>query len=321
MPAKRISKEHEEQIIALYLDGYSLSRAAAEFGYSNTAAVNALKRNGITARTNSEASSIPKRAEDLIIATYLEGKTLVETAAISGYSATACFNALKRRGIPSRSSAEQRRRYSLDQTFFDVIDTEQKAYWLGFITADGCIDDNSLRFDLAAIDAGHLSKFTADIQSTQPVGFRNSKRYDEFHPQAYLYLNSERLVKALKALGVAERKSLDGKPCEKVPPHLLPAYWRGLFDGDGSIGHYTSPIRHWRATLVGNYYVVSAFRDYVATIVTSKATVCPRGKIFGISYVGLSLPGTIVKVLYGDATVYLDRKYALAQELIATGLG
>jgi predicted HTH domain antitoxin len=318
MPAKRISKEHEEQIIALYLDGYSLSQAAAQFGYSNTAAVNALKRNSIPARTNFEASSISKEAEDLIVAAYLEGKTLTEAAAVAGHSIKACINALKRRGIPSRSSAEQRRRYTLDQTFFDVIDTEQKAYWLGFITADGCVYQNTLWLGLQATDVDHLHKFATAIQSQQPVGFRYIKRKSEKHHQAYLNLNSERVVKALKELGVAERKSFDGKPCEKVPPHLLPAYWRGLFDGDGSIGHYTSPNLHWRATLVGNYYIVNAFRDYVATIITSRATVGPRGKIFGIQYAGLALPRTIIKVLYGDATVYLDRKYALAQELIAT---
>lgn len=36
------------------------------------------------------------------------------------------------------------RKYSVNEIFFEVINTEEKAYWLGFIFADGCVLDRKL---------------------------------------------------------------------------------------------------------------------------------------------------------------------------------
>lgn len=47
-----------------------------------------------------------------------------------------------------------------DEHVFDVIDTEEKAYWLGFLTADGYIysRDNTFGISLASIDKHHVEK-------------------------------------------------------------------------------------------------------------------------------------------------------------------
>src|SRR5438105_237351 len=37
------------------------------------------------------------------------------------------------------------KRYKVNENYFKVIDTEEKAYWLGFITADGCIHDRTAK--------------------------------------------------------------------------------------------------------------------------------------------------------------------------------
>jgi len=66
------------------------------------------------------------------VAVYLAGASRREAAAMFGYSGDACLKALKRRGITPRSYEEVCIRYSVDETFFDCIDTEEKAYWLGF---------------------------------------------------------------------------------------------------------------------------------------------------------------------------------------------
>ena len=102
---------------------------------------------------------------------------------------------------------------------------------------------------------------------------------------------------------------------------LLSAYWRGIFDGDGSI-YITKSNRterlSWGLSLVGNEFIVSEFQQYVARFSSSKAQIYYRGKTCSINYGGIGLPRLIVKVLYEDAIVYLDRKYALAQKLIAS---
>src|SRR5947209_1873680 len=136
---RRTPKELEDAMVAAYLAGATLEQAAAQFGYSATACQTALKRRGITPRTLSEASRIPREHEDIIIELYLAGVTLEEAAARFGYSPGTVINVLKRRAITRRSLSEAQRRYAVDESFFDYIDTEDKAYWLGFLTADGLI--------------------------------------------------------------------------------------------------------------------------------------------------------------------------------------
>ena len=58
------------------------------------------------------------------------------------------------------------RKYSINKNYFDAIDTENKAYWLGFISADAGMGkkDYSLRFNLGSVDFHHLEKFNKDIE-------------------------------------------------------------------------------------------------------------------------------------------------------------
>ena len=48
-----------------------------------------------------------------------------------------------------------------NENVFDSIDTEEKAYWLGFIFADGYISlkGNSFELSLKGSDSEHLDKF------------------------------------------------------------------------------------------------------------------------------------------------------------------
>jgi len=58
-----------------------------------------------------------------------------------------------------RKSSLAHRRYNLDETFFEKIDNEEKAYWLGFLAGDGAItDENRLRLRLAIKDKKASSK-------------------------------------------------------------------------------------------------------------------------------------------------------------------
>jgi hypothetical protein len=57
------------------------------------------------------------------------------------------------------------------------------------------------------------------------------------------------------------------------------------------------------------------FAEFIGQFILSKAKVIPSGRIFKIAYEGRLLAGAVAKVLYSGATIYLDRKYALARQL------
>jgi intein-encoded DNA endonuclease-like protein len=123
-----------------------------------------------------------------------------------------------------------------NELFFNEIDNEFKAYWLGFIYGDGCIyqiydkvygklNTGSLNIMLSKKDENHLKKFS-DIFST--TLYSNEKRNE-----CRVSICNKNIFYDLKDLGMPER---DMKVIiKKVPEKLMNHFIRGLFDADGSV--------------------------------------------------------------------------------------
>lgn len=313
--------KHEAAIVAAYLSGATASEAVAPFGYSTRACYSVLRRHSIEKR----GQFIPKEQELKIVEAYLAGASQEKAAALFGYTGRTCDAILKRNNIVPRNRSQARRlvprRYNVDEAFFDKIDTEEKAYWLGFLTADGAVytdaHETIIRIQLKATDVNHLHKFAAALHSEHPVVVAEKNGYKK-RLQAHILINSVRLVTALNQLGLNNRKSFTVEPCQQVPPSLLSAYWRGIFDGDGHIGFVTSTCNSfWVMQLCGSKAVVTGFQTYMGQFVNSRAKIRPNASIFSVAYAGTFLPQTIAKILYQDASVYLDRKFEKAQRLLA----
>lgn len=217
-------------------------------------------------------------------------------------------------GIPMAAN----RRYSLDETFFDSINTELKAYWLGFLSADGSVHDGKqnkrLAFNLHIQDEGHLIKLAAAFGTNRPVRRYTRIRKDVPVASAYLSIDSPHMVQAVAGHGIGPRKSLTLKPWSG-PPELMPHFWRGVFDGDGCIHERESG--YWLISLVGSPFVVDAFRLFVSSVTGRTPTATPAGRVCRVQVGGLGLPRRVVEVLYAGASVYLDRKKEQADRLIA----
>ncbi len=252
-----------------------------------------------------------------MVEAYRTGASAEEAAALLGYSETACYAALRKYQIPTRSISEAHRKYAVNESFFDVIDTEEKAYWLGFITADGSVSplNNALQITLHERDEGHLRKFLTSLQSAHPI-YRIRKR-EVWHSR--VFIGSIRLTNALIRLGITPNKTFTIAPCSSVPTNLLPDYWRGVFDGDGSIFALKRAPRRlpaWGLKLVGSKAIAEGFKSFCHEFTDSKANTQLHLRSFIIKYSGVELIQTILSVLYGNAAIYLDRKKELADRII-----
>jgi hypothetical protein len=203
------------------------------------------------------------------------------------------------------------RRYSLDESYFDNIDTLEQAYWLGFIAADGSIVDNernhALEITLQADDRNHLLKFADCIGSNSPVT-RDS------HNGERIRIHSKYLIKSLADLGICSAKSLVVKPWDG-PAYLMPAYWRGLFDGDGCIHVRSSKRVYWSIDLVGTHACVDGFRRWAQETCNSSAQPHPVGKVWRWAVSGTEKPQLLARALKDAFPSGLERKQMLLKKL------
>ena len=141
-----------------------------------------------------------------------------------------------RKGVGGR-----KRQCTLNENYFQELDSKDKAYFLGFIYADGFITkrsqgQNILGLTLAEIEP--IDKFKNYIQTDKKVGYyKKSNGYSDKSYEYKLALISDKLVSDIEKLGVVERKTLT-LTFPDIREDLIPHFIRGYFDGDGSVFLY-----------------------------------------------------------------------------------
>jgi hypothetical protein len=130
--------------------------------------------------------------------------------------------------------------YSLNENYFKIIDTDAKAYFLGFIAADGCIYKRNnhqamLSFSLKDIDVEVLENLKKELNTTKPICIT---KQTEVTTMATLQITSDILCSDLINLGLGVRKTFDMSIKEimnNIPIKFWNSFILGYFDGDGSI--------------------------------------------------------------------------------------
>lgn len=251
-----------------------------------------------------------------IVVGYRDGATLEELADIHGCSAWTIKHRLRLAGESLRRRGP-RRTYTLNEEFFDDINTEAQAYWLGFLLADGRVGGGEGNFyctlNLGVIDRLHLVKFAAAVNSNAPIKPGNDGE------SAYIVLCSAKLCRSLISLECGRDKTCKhGTPT--IPKDLQHHFYRGFFDGDGSI--FPMPKNHsWRFDVLGSPRFIRRFQNWLmdrAAVGRTKLLTphnCPGAR--SLRYTGGKQIERICRVLYEDATIWLPRKYDEVQKLYA----
>lgn len=299
----------QEQVIKAYLAGDRVPEIAARHAVALFVVRQTLRK----ANIGYPLPRPPTQQQLQMIVAYQAGASLEEAATVVGLTRGACAFALRRYHVPQRTPSETRRTYARDETFFDEIDSEEKAYWLGFIAADGCIHNRSLVIRLCATDRAHLLKLTTALKYAGPIhdvaggGPYNSK------PQVHLGLCSERLTDALQRHGITPAKSLTLAPwCG--PDDLMRHYWRGVLDGDGwwSI----AACGRFQVGLGGSLEIVRAFAQFMRVRLGAIARVSAHKSIFRVAFGSKELVRGAARFFYQDASIWLDSKRETVDRLL-----
>ena len=199
---------------------------------------------------------------------------------------------------------------TIDETVFDVIDTEEKAYWLGFMYADGCVYAKEFRIELSlqGSDTEHLQKFANFLKSTKQDLVKVYKNYKHGkYDRCRVSVRSKHLWESLNNKGCIPNKSLLLTfPINIVPTHLIKHFIRGYVDGDGCLC-ITDPHKI-ELNILGTLDFLKGIinnlpldKDYPIYKV--------KNKNYYTTNLWCSTAVKIIKFLYKDASIYLNRKY------------
>eukprot|EP01083_Nonionella_stella_P038672 105139_1 len=138
------------------------------------------------------------------------------------------------------------------------------AYWLGFLFADGCINDkrttSAIHLCLKCTDYSHIKKYQKALQSTYHVGlYKNGPSCKVSH-----YISDTILAEDLIALGCTPRKSLTLKWPKDMPDQFASHFARGYLDGDGCI-HFSKRKGSFTVSFVGSHAFMESLQIYIKT--------------------------------------------------------
>lgn len=257
-----------------------------------------------------------------IISLYISGLDTYQIAEKCGCSQTFVMNTLKRSGIERRTTHSYTRKYIPNENFFDVIDTEEKAYTLGFLYADGnnyVRGKHSYQISIALEEGDRfvLERIRGLISPQSPLQFVDytSKGWKN---QYRLKINSKVLAQQLTKVGCIQTKSLILTwPEWLTNPKLQQHFIRGYFDGDGSL-YARKPTKTGQINWGWQITSTKQFCAIVKDLLENKLDIhcsqsLPKPKTNQITTT-LSIGGNlqvrkVLDWLYQDATIYLLRKY------------
>jgi len=218
---------------------------------------------------------------------------------------------LKKAGIKPRnkleSAAKTNRNRGINHNYFEIIDTEAKAYFLGLIAADGCVykptqkGQMQLHLQLKHNDEYIIKKFLKELNLTK-------QKINNYENLSKLCICSDKICSDLKKYGIEQRKTYTLKFPKNISYEMFSHYVRGYFDGDGCVfvkGYHNSIkyscsslkfIKSLRKILEENYNIKT--NDKIAN----------HGSYYELIYSRQDSFEAYYHFFYKNATIYLKRK-------------
>lgn len=210
-------------------------------------------------------------------------------------------------------------KYIYNHDYFENVDTPQKAYWLGFIYADGGVSINEktnsceLSIKLQALDCDHLKKFNKALDGNVGITFdsRKCNLNNKIYDCCQIRLYSSKLVHDLEKYGVIPNKTLTIR-FPDIDKELYADFIRGYFDGDGCV--YENKKKKGQSSIAVNFTCGSVeflkdirsilYENGICSYITTWKNKAPK-LIIG----GMKNTHHFLYYIYKDKSEFLERKY------------
>lgn len=325
----KLSDSEKELITKRSKEGVSTKDIAAEINRS----YDCVKRfeNKANLPSNPQKQGIPFEYYDDIFALYNSGLTLqqIHDQRYPQFSADQINYICRQKGI-TRPNARQAH---FNEHYFSIIDSDRKAYWLGLLMADGCVQHNvkkgnsySTTLDLMADDKYIVEQFAKDVETNLSVRTYTNKggfqRQDgKPHSMAKIVLNSPIMAEDLAKYGIVPHKSSLNKHLPLLDEKYMNNFMLGYFDGNGSVtyelrrGIKSAP----KLLFYGDHVLISDINEYLEAKlgIKKRAVIDQKNEnVSFITYARIDDSLTLYHYFYDNASMYCKRKKDKFEELL-----
>lgn len=265
---------------------------------------------------NKSYTQLSNEEKEYIIRIYYEHKNLTykDLMKYLKVSQRVLSSVMKEYNINSRL----KNRYIINSNYFDDINTDEQAYILGFIYADGYVgDEKHNNIVITSKDKDIIEKiskainYTGDIRITKPGGYENSK-------EGYsLNFSDKQIASVLRnKYNLQPNKSLILNELPNIKDELFGAFLRGYFDGDGSIGiHKNKSYKNGKLyeynQLCFTLIATELFINNLIKKLNIKNYSISNSKTLEMKYLKIKSKKELFylyKIMYDNATISLNRK-------------
>lgn len=307
-----ISQKEEKNILEDFERGMNTVQLAKKYDRNSTTIGRLLKKNGLQARNIKE-----KLTKEQVYEAYGRYKqeviNMTKLGQIYKVDAVTIANSFRRYGLEVRPTGWVPELPDAD--IFSVIDTEEKAYFLGLLMCDGSIIENkgnpTLRLELGQVDKHLLESFASFLGLSQER-VRTYVRPEKNLTTCVVSLSSKKLCQDLKDKGVIRNKTGSKRIPSGVPHDLMRHTIRGMIDADGSVRYDKKMVELFGGGSMTEEVSEFLFRELSLSIkpkVTHYANAVPRMSVMSNDY------KPVVSYLYKDASVFLKRKNPYFQSI------
>lgn len=255
---------------------------------------------------------------DNIVSLYSSGLSQAKVGEIYNVNWYIIGKILKKCGVTARDDSHKFRKYTIDENYFDNIDTPNKAYLLGLLYSDGCNypPQHRVKLELQERDKDILDKINIEIQSNKPLVFNNLNSKNENWQNTYrLDITNKHISDRLVELGMVQNKSLILEFPKWLDKSMYAPFLRGYLDGDGHIEWGKTRF----ITLVGTTQFCEHVKNFCENDLNIKCSICnAANKNSNTKLLYIHSRDRIKKFLdfiYKDASLYIERKYNVYQKI------
>lgn len=301
-----LSDDEKRIILELHEQGYNTVEIGNILNRNNCTIGRYLKKCNQT--THKNKCKLRKEDKEKIVLLYKQGYTAKQILVYFSdkvKSENTIMSVVKKVGINRSGGVIPH----CNQDYFETIDTEAKAYFLGLLLADGNIhkvknQKNSYVVQIALKYKDHdiLEKFKMELNSTNMIRHYKTETRDE----CVFGVHSYKLAQDLMKKGIVPNKTFEAELNYNIPKELFRHYIRGIFDGDGTVFVTNDRLRFG---FYGTHTLVSQIQEWlIEQISINKNKVFDKSTVSFVVYQRKNDVKNFYNLIYDNATFFLQRK-------------